>query len=313
MSASKKLSMDTEESLEALKRARRSLDGLSVGDAFGESFFGNPGVVHSRILARTEPARPWKWTDDTAMARVVVKILKQFKSLPPNELAKSFAAEYKRDPDRGYGVGAASILNDITSGVPWQSASSLAFGGTGSYGNGAAMRSAPIGAYFADNIEMLIEETVDSSQVTHFHPDGVSGAVAVALAAAWAAQETEVEMFDFILENLQAGALRRAIRRVSEFPRDEKPKVVAREMGNGGKVTALDTVPFCLWNANRCLHRTPDELTPPGLPGIFEEAMWSTVGVLGDRDTNCAIVGGIVATSPKVTIPRTWLKAREDL
>ena len=60
-------------------------------------------------------------------------------------------------------------------------------------------------------------------------------------------------------------------------------------------------MPFALWCAG---HRLGD----------YEEALWLTVGGLGDRDTTCAIVGGIVAlfTGPDA-IPAEWLDAREPL
>jgi ADP-ribosylglycohydrolase len=282
-----------------LTRAKRSLDGLSVGDAFGQKFFGDPGVIWSRVLARTEPDPPWPWTDDTAMARVVVSVLETHRQLAPNHLAEQFAREYKRDPYRGYGAGAADVLNSIHGGIPWQSASSLLFNGTGSYGNGAAMRSAPIGAYFADDADAVVEQSTAASQVTHFHIDGVAGGVAVALAAAWMAQPRDCTMFDFVLEHTPTGSVRRAIRKASEFSPDTKPSAVARELGNGSQITALDTVPFCLWSAARVQE--------------FESAMWYTVGVLGDRDTTCAIVGGILASSESITIPPHWLAARESL
>ncbi len=62
-----------------------------------------------------------------------------------------------------------------------------------------------------------------------------------------------------------------------------------------------DTVPFCLWCAAQYLDN-------------YEEAMWATVSALGDRDTTCAIVGGIVACYNGVEgIPPDWLAAREPL
>ena len=72
-------------------------------------------------------------------------------------------------------------------------------------------------------------------------------------------------------------------------------------LGTGSKVTAADTVPFSLWCAARHL-------------GDYEEALWTTVSGLGDRDTTCAIVGGIVALSCDPTvIPAAWFAAREPL
>src|SRR4051812_6349887 len=47
--------------------------------------------------------------------------------------------------------------------------------------------------------------------------------------------------------------------------------------------------------------------------GAFEEALWATVSGLGDRDTTCAIVGGILALHGNAEIPQAWLEAREPL
>ena len=74
---------------------------------------------------------------------------------------------------------------------------------------------------------------------------------------------------------------------------------IAISLGNGSRVTAPDTVPFALW----CAARHADD---------FEEAMWTTVAGLGDRDTTCAIAGGIVAAGG-ASIPAQWLEAREPL
>jgi ADP-ribosylglycohydrolase len=46
----------------------------------------------------------------------------------------------------------------------------------------------------------------------------------------------------------------------------------------------------------------------------YEEALWLTVSGLGDRDTTCAIVGGIVSLHTGVEgIPAAWRRAREPL
>ncbi|WP_292772576.1 hypothetical protein [Nostoc sp. NOS(2021)] len=41
-----------------LIRAQHSLEGLSVGDAFGERFFLHPDVAENLIVARAIPASP---------------------------------------------------------------------------------------------------------------------------------------------------------------------------------------------------------------------------------------------------------------
>jgi len=54
--------------MDAIARAFLSLDGLSVGDAFGERFFGPTHEVLQRISRRELPDAPWTYTDDTEMA-----------------------------------------------------------------------------------------------------------------------------------------------------------------------------------------------------------------------------------------------------
>ena len=60
---------------ERMERARLALMGLSVGDAFGECFFGPAQVLQLARSVRTLPPSPWYYTDDTEMALAVVEVL----------------------------------------------------------------------------------------------------------------------------------------------------------------------------------------------------------------------------------------------
>jgi ADP-ribosylglycohydrolase len=288
---------------ERMKRALLSLDGLSVGDAFGECFFGNPRVAERRMAQRDPPPPPWPFTDDTAMALSVTRGLYRTGNIDQDALAKAFAAEYYANPRRGYGAGAHKILRAIYVGEPWRDAAGAAFGGQGSCGNGGAMRSGPIGAYFAEQVDQVISEAKASAEVTHAHPDGQAGAIAVALAAAWAASEANrsapfnLEMIRFVLRHLPGSETGDRLEKALELPLEIEPSAAASILGNGSRVIASDTVPFCLWSASR--H-----------PRDFKQALWSTVSVGGDIDTNCAIVGGIVSVSAG-KVPGDWLAARE--
>ncbi len=102
-----------------LDLARRSLEGLSVGDALGERFFGPPGETVQAMEARRVPPGPWRWTDDTAMALSVVEVLEARGTIDQDLLAATFARRYQREPQRGYGAGAHDILAAIARGEPW--------------------------------------------------------------------------------------------------------------------------------------------------------------------------------------------------
>lgn len=78
-----------------LNRAYNSLQGLSVGDAFGEKFFLHPDVAQNIIASRAIPASPWYYTDDTQMSLSIYWVLREYGEIKQDELAKSFARRYR--------------------------------------------------------------------------------------------------------------------------------------------------------------------------------------------------------------------------
>ncbi len=289
---------------ERLRRARLALDGLSVGDAFGERFFGPPEDVLPRIASRTLPtAGPWRWTDDTAMAASIVEVLATHGEVDEEALARRFGRRYREDPARGYGGTAHGILQQLALGAPWRLVSSAVFDGQGSRGNGGGMRAAPVGAYFADSLERVVAEARRSAVVTHAHPDGQAGAIAVAVAAALACQHRASPRAPeaFLLEVCRwtpAGPTCEGLERAAQLA-DVSPEEAALRLGSGQRVISSDTVPFALWCA-------------AGGLSSFEDALWRTVAGLGDRDTTCAMVGGVVALACGA-VPAEFLEAREPL
>lgn len=289
--------------LNPIERAERSLHGLSVGDAFGERFFGPTADVVTRIHAHRLPDAPWRYTDDTIMALSVVETLQRFGAIDQDSLARAFARKYARDPARGYGRMAHEILTAIAEGVPWGTVAKAAFGGQGSMGNGGAMRAGPIGAYFAADLERAALEAKRSAEVTHAHLEGQAGAIAVAVFAACVAggERSAGRLFNATLEHTPHGPTRDGIALAAELPSTTASGRAAELLGSGQEVVAHDTVPFSLF----CAARHIDS---------FDEALWTTVAGLGDRDTTCAIVGSIVAVAAEHDpVPQDWLGSREPL
>ena len=291
-----------------VERMKLSLDGLGLGDALGEMLSYQSHAAPRRLAENNLPPRPWFHTDDTEMAISIVHVLKSHGHVHPDALAKRFARRFERDPERGYGKMTRIQMREINAGAKWRDTAANAFGGQGSMGNGSAMRVAPLGAYFADNLKQCAEEARASSLVTHTHPEGVAGAIAVAVAAAMAWQlRTDKDAdrtrlcFDAVLRHTPESRVRRGILLASTTPPEIPELDVARSLGNGSLVTAPDTVPFCVWMAAYHLNR-------------FVDALGKTISVGGDCDTNAAIVCGIVALSAgRDSIPAEWLKAREPV
>jgi ADP-ribosylglycohydrolase len=292
-----------------MRRALVSLEGLSVGDAFGEKFFVHPSVLAGLFEQRAAPAPPWGYTDDTEMALAIVEVLHRHGAVEQDDLAAVFGRRYAAAPNRGYGGTAHTILQSIAVGSSWRDISPKVFGGQGSMGNGGAMRVAPLGAYFMDDLAAVEREARASAEVTHAHPEGQAGAIAVALVAAYAAQigqgtfagRAGKDLLEAAREAAGEEASRRYLERALAVPLDANVADAARTLGTGQQVLAWDTVPFSLWCAAR--HASD-----------YEAALWATVSGLGDRDTTCAIVGGIVALSAgEASIPAAWRAAREPL
>lgn len=287
-----------------LERALLSLKGLAVGDSLGGFFEGMRSSFILRFAKSRElPPAPWPFTDDTNMALSIVSVLRQYGEIDQGLLARSFA---DRLEPRGYGPSTRRILARIQKGGDWRDLSRGAFNGTGSYGNGGAMRAAPIGAYFADDMEKVVEQAALSAEITHAHIDGIAGAIAIAAGAAvaWNVRESLPDRRNFIeavLPHVPGGFVKTEIERALDLPMGTSVKEAARQLGNGSRVTAQDTVPFVLWSAGESL-------------GDFEEAIWRTIRGGGDVDTTCAMVGGIAAmTCSPDEIPAEWLTCCEPL
>jgi len=286
--------------------AETSLEGLSVGDAFGERYAYGHEDVRTRV-ARESLHGNWRWTDDTAMALGIMECLNRCGKIEEEILALTFARNFKRDYERGYGRMAARILERINEGDPWEAVSRSAFNG-GSMGNGAAMRVAPLGAWFADDLDRVAEEGVKSSRVTHWHEEGIAGSVAVAIATAVAWQTRDLpatEARAIIAKELRhrtpEGETANGIELALALDPEALPFLAARRLGNGSLVTSPDTVPYVVW----CTLRSLDD---------YAEALIATVEGGGDCDTNAAMVGGILAARLGMeAIPHEWREAREAL
>lgn len=128
-----------------------------------------------------------------------------------------------------------------------------------------------------------------------------AGAIAVAVAAAIIANPVFQQKDTFLAEVVKYvpdGETKDGIRLAIKIPQDDFEVAVVR-LGTGWQVSAQDTVPFCLW----CVTHNIND---------FEAALWTAAAVNGDRDTTCAIVGGIMALAVGA-IPNEWISRREDL
>lgn len=162
--------------------------GQAIGDGLGAPYEGLLDDLIYRMgpadaIVRGGQEDVLRYTDDTQMAIGVAEALIEPGEVDEETLCAAFASNY--DPARCYGPGARRILEAIRDGEGWRPLARAVFPG-GSLGNGAAMRAAPIGLLFCDDLDRVAEQAERSASPTHSHPTGVDGARLLAVAVALA-------------------------------------------------------------------------------------------------------------------------------
>lgn len=267
--------------------------GHAVGDALGAPYEGltDDVIFEMGPAARIvdDPGRDvLRYTDDTQMTIGVAETLLERGAIDEEALVAAFAANYR--PDRGYGPGARKILDAYNDGEVWRALARPIFPG-GSLGNGAAMRVAPIGLAFCDDLDKVAEQAARSAAPTHAHPIGVDGArllaVAVALAARGGpfdrrafygelARFAETEEFQWQLSVARKlkrtdsvlgfgnglEAYRSVMTSIVIFAStpDDYPAVVARAIGLGGDVDTLAAMAGAMAGARLGVEAIPPRL-----------------------------------------------------
>jgi poly(ADP-ribose) glycohydrolase ARH3 len=127
----------------------------------------------------------------------VAETLAESGEIDETALLARFAANY--DPARGYGPGMRILLEAIIDGRNDREMALNLFPG-GSLGNGAAMRVAPVGLLFAEDLDRVAEQAERSARTTHLHPIGIDGARLMAIAVALAARRQPIRRKEFFGE-----------------------------------------------------------------------------------------------------------------
>lgn len=134
----------------------------------------------------------------------------------------------------------------------------------GSYGNGAAMRVAPVGL-LATSLAEAHALALKVTEVTHNHPEGIRGAVATASAVYLA----------------RTGSTADQIR-----------NYVTIEIGYDLRRTVDEIRPGYVFNET-CQRSVPEALTCVLEANSYEDAIRNAISIGGDSDTIAAIAGGV--------------------
>lgn len=282
---------------------RGALVGVAVGDGLGAPFEGRPGPVSAEEIEDFAAAGPLRTTDDTTMTIGVAESLLHRDGVDEDHLAATFAAAYASDPHRGYGAGAAVLLDRIAAGDDWRTAAAEQFGGQGSFGNGAAMRSTPFGLAAAGYPQQAAELARRAARVTHTHPQATEAAAAQAAAVSLVltlplGQAVDGPHLTATLGHLLADTdLRQALATAAALATAGTPGEIAQTLGTG--VRALEAVPAALCAFLR--HQ-----------GSFSDTVLFAVSLGGDTDTIAAMAAALAGAHLGCSaIPQSWVDRTE--
>lgn len=223
--------------------ARSLLYGVVAGDIVGSAYERRP--VKTTDFPLLSPAS--RWTDDTVLTVATAEVL-----LTRGDFEEAYRRWGRRYPDAGYGRGFRHWLT-ARHPEPYQS-----------YGNGSAMRVAPVG-WVCGSLDETLELARHSAAPTHDHPEGIKGAQAVAGAVYLA----------------RSGASKEEIR-----------SQVESRFGYGLERTLAEIRPVYAFDPT-CQGSVPEALIAFLESTGFEDALRKAVSLGGDSDTQACIAGAV--------------------
>jgi len=278
-----------------------SILGTAAGDAIGLPYEGLTRARAARLLGRPDRHRllggRGMVSDDTEHTCMVAQALLRSGGAPDEfatQLGRSLRLWILGLP-AGVGLATLRACGRLWLGIP------PARSGVHSAGNGAAMRSAILGAA-VDDRTTLLELVRASTRVTHTDPRAYHGAAAIALAAR-AARAGDVDAGAFVADlqrtlGAEASELVERIERAAASAGQGATTVAyaaSIDQANGVSGFVMHSVPVALhaWLRH---------------PRSFRDAIVDVVECGGDTDTTAAMTGGIIgAAVGRSGIPAAWL------
>lgn len=273
-----------------------TLVGCAIGDALGNPFemkpANSPSLLEWDGLFKAGGTF-WKgeagqYTDDTLMSIALSKSLIQSNGFNPADVADEYLAWYNTGNTRGIGTTTASAIVNLKLGATFEESGLIrGHDGLPAAGNGTAMRAAPLGIVYCDNLNKLLEVAMWDASITHNSLEPQMGSVAVALGTALLANRTrspQSVIWD-VTEVLHDSDVKGKLQMAQHYlEQGTDPGTIASEalaaIGTTGYVA--DTVASAFY----CLSATNN----------FKDAVVMAVRAGGDTDTTAAVVGALAGT-----------------
>ncbi|XP_014484436.1 PREDICTED: poly(ADP-ribose) glycohydrolase ARH3-like isoform X2 [Dinoponera quadriceps] len=254
-----------------------------------------------------------QFTDDSAMTRSLAESLVERKSLDVVDIARRFVKSYYQEPNRGYGASVVTVFQKLRANKLKDTLGPAKdqYNGLGSFGNGGAMRIAPLSLFCYNDHDKLIDYAKKETEITHTHKWGINGAILQALAVQQSlilnpSEELNASSFvDDLIEKMdkieddrtedyfeldeerykdRLCAIKELISMDGDGPHDEK---VVQTLGVG--LNALYSVPTAIF----CFLRAQKPIKGIKTDNPLRRAIQYAITLGGDTDTIAGMTGAI--------------------
>ena len=235
-----------------------------------------------------------QYSDDSQLARELIQSYIACKKFDPSDYANRIKLIFAEKRVVAFGYSTKEAAKRLFQGISWEESGAP----PPSAGNGSAMRTAPIGLFYFDNPEILIQAAHDQGRITHKDPRCSAGAIAISGAVALVLQGKKITPDSFISTLLDwtskvepdfASELVKLIKWLSMPPEEAVTFISKAGLDvdyideDGWKGISPFVISSVLWSLYSFL-RTPDD---------YWETICTAVGAGGDVDTTAAMAGAI--------------------
>jgi len=281
------------------------LIGQCLGDALGfavEGFSPKACERYVEDILKTGKAGEFghwpfpfgQYSDDSQLARELMQSYVACRKFDPEDYAERIKMIFLEKRIVAFGYSTKEAAKRLCQGISWEESGAP----PPSAGNGSAMRAAPIGLFFFDNPQMLIQAAHAQGRITHKDPRCSAGAVAISGAVALLLQGKLINPESFIssladwvvaIEPDFATELFK-LKKWILIPPEEAVSFISRAGldadyidEDGWQGISPFVISSVLWSLYSFL-RTPND---------YWETICTAIAVGGDVDTTAAMAGAI--------------------
>lgn len=263
------------------------------------------------------------------MTHSIAESLVEHRGFDGSDMARRFSEKFFKEPHRGYGGNIEKVFQALRFDDyqdPFGPAKRQ-FRGSGSFGNGAAMRIAPVALFTYNMDDLQLNELVAKcSSITHSNAKGINGAIlqchAIRLALRWEGPMDEIEFTKQLIDKMvkveeplqevdkiYSNALKEILKILEGTHRLKEPTAYQIADYFGNSVSAMKSVPTAVY----CALRSSKPVDSYETENPFLRCLFFSIVLGGDTDTiasmSCAIVGALHSDN---VIPELLIKHSEN-